>query len=685
MANTSNNSELTKPHDLLVQAQQAITELRAQIAYHNKLYYEDARPEISDYEFDQLLAQLEALEQQFPSLASTDSATQTVGGTPSKNFATVYHQYPMISLGNTYSPDGLKQFVDRIEKQLPAAKVHFVCELKFDGIALSLRYKHGRLHQVVTRGDGVKGDDITENAKQMIANIPHVIAGDNLPEEIEVRGEAVMTFAHFERLNQARATKGAEQLANPRNATAGLLKTLKPLPEHQHVLNGYMYTLFIPGQELPSHEAGIDQLIAWGFPIYPTYQTCANLAEIMIYIQHWDSARASLPLPIDGVVIKVNDLAQQNQLGLTAKSPRWAIAYKYKPQNLATTLLQVTYQVGRTGVVTPVAHLEPILLAGTTVKRATLHNASEIQRLDLHVGDTVFIEKGGEIIPKITGVDHSKRQPQRSPVTFVTHCPACGSALVKKHHKDLSYCPNVEACPCQLQGLLQHFVHRKAMDIKSIGRKTITLLIAHKLVASPADLYALRYEDIYNLAGFQDRATQHMLAGIQQSKSQPYERVLFALGIRHVGEVMAQKITEHYPEITSLAEATVEALTQVPGIGGEIAQSIVSYFQDPGNRQVIAALQAAGLQFTKDITAAPKTDTALSGKHFLISGTFTTWSREELKALIKARGGHVLPSVSRQVDYLVAGENPGPAKMNQAQAMGIAILDETQIQQLLQR
>ncbi len=666
------------------QAKQEITSLRAQIAHHNKLYYEEAQPEISDYAFDQLLAKLEALEQQFPSLSSADSATQTVGGTPSKNFTSVYHQHPMISLGNTYSPDGVKQFVERIEKQLPATTtIHFVCELKFDGIALSLLYKKGRLYKVITRGDGVKGDDITENAKHMIANIPHVITGDNLPEEIEVRGEAIMSFSNFERLNQARATTGLEPLANPRNATAGILKTLKNQAAHHKVLDCYMYSLLLPGSELPSHEIHMKQLQTWGFPIYPTYQKCGNLANIMAYIHHWDTARATLPLPIDGVVIKVNDIAQQKQLGLTAKSPRWAIAYKYKPQNLATTLAHVDYQVGRTGVVTPVAHLKPILLAGTIVKRATLHNASEIQRLDLHLGDTVFIEKGGEIIPKITGVDLSQRKPNSQPVIFITHCPACGSTLVKKHHKDLYYCPNIEACPCQLQGLLQHFVHRKAMDIRSIGRKTITLLLAHKLVASPADLYTLRYEDIYNLEGFQARATQQILEGIEASKQQPYERVLFALGIRNVGEVMVQKITDHFPDITSLAEATLEGLMQVPGVGEEIAQSIINYFQDPGNRQLLAALEAAGLQFTRKLPKPRHTSYKLAGKHFLISGTFTTWGREELKALIKEKGGGIVTAVSRQLDYLVIGDQPGPAKVQQAQALGISTLNEKQIQQML--
>lgn len=665
------------------QAKQEIASLRGQIAHHNKRYYEDAQPEISDYAFDQLLFKLASLEQQFPSLSSSDSATQTVGGTPSKNFTTIYHQHPMISLGNTYSPDEVKQFVERIEKQLPATTIHFVCELKFDGIALSLLYKQRRLHKVVTRGDGIKGDDITANAKHMIANIPQLLTGDNVPEDIEVRGEAIMSFTQFEQLNQSRAATSLEPLANPRNATAGILKTLKTHTTHHKVLDCYMYTLLLPGTELATHEMGIAQLQAWGFPIYPAYQKCSNLAAIMEYIEYWDTARAELPLPIDGVVIKVNDIPQQKQLGLTAKSPRWAIAYKYKPQNLATTLTHVDYRVGRTGVVTPVAHLQPILLAGTIVKRATLHNASEIQRLGLHLGDTVFIEKGGEIIPKITGVRLSKRKANSQPVTFITHCPACGSSLVKKHQKDLYYCPNLETCPCQLQGLLQHFVHRKAMDIRSIGCKTISLLLTHNLVSSPADLYTLRYEDIYTLAGFQARATQQMLAGIEASKQQPYERVLFALGIRHIGEVMAQKITEYFPDITSLSQATLETLMHVPGIGEESAQSILNYFQDPGNQQMMAALQAAGLQFTRQLPKRSNTSSKLAGKHFLISGTFTTWGREELKTLIKEKGGEVLTAVSRQLDYLVTGDKPGPAKVQQAQAIGISTLDEKQMQQML--
>lgn len=666
------------------QAKQEINALRVQIAGHNKLYYEYAQPEISDYAFDQLLAKLEALEKKFPTLKSSDSATQQVGGASSKNFPSVYHQQPMISLSNTYSPDGVKQFVERIQKQLPTTIIHFFCELKFDGIALSLLYKEGRLQKVVTRGDGVKGDDITENAKKMIANIPHTITGKNLPATIEVRGEAIMSLANFARLNKTRATKGLEQFANPRNATAGILKTLKTQEDYQQSLDCYMYSLLIPEKELPSQELRIAQLQAWEFPIYPTYQKCCTLEEIMTYIHHWDTARTELPLCIDGIVIKVNDIGQQNQLGLTAKSPRWAIAYKYKPKNLSTILAHVDYQVGRTGVVTPVAYLDPILLAGTIVKRATLHNASEIKRLDLHIGDTVFIEKGGEIIPKVTGVDYSKRKADSQSVTFISNCPGCDSTLIKKHQKELYYCPNIETCPYQLQGLLEHFVHRKAMDIRSIGKKTIALLLANNLVSSPADLYILKYEDISKLEGFKELSTRHMLDGIEQSKQQPYERVLFALGIRNVGEVMANKITQHYHDITSLSKATIETLMHIPGIGEEIAQRIVKYFAEPDSQELIAALQEAGLQFTKHRETKRSTFSPLSEKNFLISGILKTWSREELKDLIKERGGNILTSVSRQLDYLIVGENPGSSKISQAQAIGITILDETQILHMLQ-
>lgn len=666
------------------QAKKEIERLSQLIAYHNKLYYEEARPEISDYEFDQLLEKLIQLEQKFPSLKLSNSPTQQVGGAASKNFATVYHQYPMLSLSNTYSAEEVSQFIRRIQKQLPEASLSFFCELKFDGVAISLLYKEGKLDKAVTRGDGVKGDDITENARQ-IPTIPYEVKGANTPPAFEVRGEAFMPLAAFEKLNQERLVHGLEPLANPRNATAGTLKTLKNQLGPKRSLDCYMYSLLSEHIYLPTHEAGIQALEAWGFHISPTYKKCSSLEEVMAYINYWETAKKELPVAIDGIVIKVNDIAQQNKLGSTAKSPRWAIAYKYKPENISTVLEEVDYQVGRTGVITPVAHLRPVFLAGTTVKRATLHNASEVQRLDLHLGDTVFIEKGGEIIPKVTGVDLNKRKPDSQPVEFITHCPACGTTLVKKYAKALYYCPNTKRCPYQLQGLLKHFVHRKAMDIRSIGKQTIDLLLKHNLVHTPADLYALTYEDIRTLEGFKDLSTKNVLTGIQDSKARPFERVLFSLGIRHVGEVIARKIVQYYPDIDLLAKATVDELIAIPFIGPEIAHSITNYFENPENLEMVASLKKAGLQFTKEntISATSEGKMPLSGKNFLISGTFQNFDREELKELIRSKGGNMLTGVSSKLHYLVAGHKPGPSKIAEAQAAGVLIIDEASILEML--
>jgi DNA ligase (NAD+) len=667
------------------QAKKEIERLTALVAYHNKLYFQEARPEISDYEFDKLLEKLIKLEEQFPSLKRADSPTQQVGGVPSKNFATVYHQYPMLSLSNTYSAAEVSQFVQRIQKQLPGDAITFFCELKFDGVAISLLYKEGKLDKVVTRGDGIKGDDITENVKQ-ISTIPHIIEGEDIPPAFEVRGEAFMPLASFEKLNQERLAHGLELLANPRNATAGTLKTFRNQVGPKRALDCYMYGLLPTHMNLITHEEGIKYLEKWGFHVSPTYKKCLTLEEVMAYIDYWEATKKELPVAIDGIVIKVNDITQQNKLGSTAKSPRWAIAYKYKPENIATMLESVDYQVGRTGVITPVAHLKPILLAGTIVKRATLHNAGEIQRLDLHLGDTVFVEKGGEIIPKVTGVDLSKRKPESQPVKFITHCPACGATLIRKYEKALYYCPNTKACPYQLQGLLKHFVQRKAMDIRSIGKQTIEALIHKGLVHTPADLYALRYEDIRTLEGFKDLATRNVLDGIAHSKQRPFERVLFALGIRHVGEVIASKIVQHYPDIDLLAKASAEKLMSIPFIGPEIAHSIVNYFENPENLQLIALLKKAGLQLNKPTVKATSVEQKLplSEKNFLISGTFQNFDREELKELIRSKGGNLLTGVSSKLNYLIAGNKPGPTKINEAQALDIPIIDEAKILEMLQ-
>ena len=660
------------------EAQKEIQHLTALVRHHNVLYYQKNTPEISDYAFDQLLEKLIQLEKKFPEFRLPDSPTQTVGEKPSKNFATVYHHYPMLSLSNTYSEEEIRQFVQRTEKNLQGAPITFFCELKFDGIAVSLLYKEGALQRVATRGDGEKGDEITKNA-QTIANIPKHIQAPNLPQEFEVRGEVCMPRAYFKELNETRLILGEEPLANPRNTAAGTLKMIDTSLVAQRSLDFYPYAFRTNALTLRTHEEGIFLLKKWGFTISPTYKRCSTIEEVVAYIKHWEINRRNLPVDIDGIVIKINDLQQQERLGYTAKSPRWAIAYKYRPESVATCLEKVSYQVGRTGVVTPVAHLKPILLSGTIIKRASLYNVNEIRRLDLHLGDTVLIEKGGDIIPKVTAVANTQREPNSVPVTFIFRCPACKTSLV--HHKEdaIHYCPNEKSCPPQLIGRLKHFVHRKAMHIHSIGSSTVTLLFEKGLVRTPADLYALRYEDIHTLPGFKHIATKNLLQGIAQSKKIPFEKVLFALGIRYVGETVAKKLVQHFEHIDGLLQATIQDLITVPEVGEKIAHSVKNYFQDTANLELIAALRAAGLQFSIALTSIPTVTQSLAGKKLVISGTFQSLGRETLKNHIQQRGGKLLTAVSKNVDYLVAGQQAGQTKLATAQALNIPVLSEVEI------
>ena len=663
-----------------LEAQHEIERLTSLVNHHNELYHQRGQPEISDYEFDQLLEKLVQLEEQFPEFRLPNSPTQTVGEKSSKNFPTVQHRYPMLSLSNTYSEEEIRKFVQRTQKLLQGAPMEFFCELKFDGIAISLLYWKGSLQRVVTRGDGEKGDDITANA-QHIAHLPQRIEG--VLQEFEVRGEAFMPRSQFEALNKARLARGEESFANPRNTAAGTLKMINPGLMAQRSIDFYPYALKSDAIALKSHEEGIQCLEKWGFQVSPTYQRCVTIEEVMAYINHWEAHKDQLPVDIDGVVIKINSLEQQRQLGYTAKSPRWAIAYKYKPENLATTLERVDYQVGRTGAVTPVAHLSPILLAGTRVKRASLHNENEIKRLNLHLGDTVLVEKGGDIIPKVTGVVATKRKPGSVPVTFITHCPACNTLLVQHEEEAVHYCPNEKVCPPQLIGRLKHFVSRKAMHIDSIGAQTVALLFEEGLVRTPADLYGLRYEDIYSLEGFKDLSTKNLLQGIARSCQMPFEKVLFALGIRHVGETVAEKLVEHFQHINALRQATIEEITSVPEIGEKIAKSLQAYFQDPDNLTLVATLRDAGLQLS---VASPPIATAqqpLAGKTLVISGTFEGLSREDLKTLIKQHGGKLVAGVSKNVDYLVAGHQAGPSKLATAQSLHVTVLSEEEVIRLM--
>ena len=659
------------------EAQEEIQRLTALVQHHNVLYYQESAPDISDYAFDQLLEKLIQLENKFPDLRLPDSPTQQVGEQPTRNFAAIYHRYPMLSLSNTYSEEEINKFVQRTQKLLQGASMEFFCELKFDGVAVSLLYEEGTLERVITRGDGNKGDDITQNA-QTIATIPKRIQAEGVPQAFEVRGEALMPRAHFEELNKARLVRGEEPLANPRNTTAGTLKMINATLVAQRLLYFYPYALKAETIELKTQEEGIHLLEKWGFTTSPTYKKCSTIEEVITYINYWETHKHNLPVDIDGIVIKINNLTQQEQLGYTAKSPRWAIAYKYKPERISTTLEKVSYQIGRTGAVTPVAHLKPILLAGTTVKRASLYNANEISRLDLHLEDVVFVEKGGDIIPKITTLDAKKRTLKSTPIIFPTHCPACNTPLVQYESEAAHYCPNEKMCPPQLKGRIKHFIHRKAMYIDSIGSKKVDLLFDKGLLRTPADLYQLRYEDIYSLEGFKEVATKNLLQGIARSKQIPFEKVLFALGIRHVGETVAEKLAHHFLHIDALIQADIQDIILVPEVGEKVAHSIKDYLQDADNLKLITVLKDAGLRFSVPTAYATDERQPLAGKIFVISGNFQQLDRETLKKQIKRYGGKLLTIVSQNVDYLVAGHKAGPTKLAAAQEIGIQVLSEEQ-------
>lgn len=663
------------------QAAREIKELTETINRHNELYYQENRTEISDYEFDQLLARLAALEEQFPQFKSPDSPTQRVGGTITKEFATVYHRYPMLSLGNTYSRQELEEFDGRVKRALQDEPYEYFCELKFDGVSISLTYENGRLVRGVTRGDGVRGDDVTANIRTIRA-IPLSVKGD-VPPSFEVRGEVFLPRKVFEALNREREDIGEERYANARNTAAGTLKMQDSSEVARRKLDCYVYSLLGEDLDVESHEEGIHLLEKWRFNVSPTYRKCASLKDVFGYIDEWETKRLTLPLETDGAVIKINSLSQQERLGYTAKSPRWAIAYKYKPESLSTRLKSITYQVGRTGAITPVAELEPVFLSGTTVKRASLHNANEIARLDLRVGDYVFVEKGGEIIPKVTGVDLARRPPEAEPVKYITNCPECGTPLIRQEGEAAHYCPNTTGCPPQITGRIEHFIQRRAMDIDSLGERTIGQLYRLGLVKSPADLYDLTREDIMKLEGFKELSTQNVLKGIEASKNASFANVLFALGIRYVGQTVAAKLARHFRNIDNLANASVEELLAAPEVGEKIAQSIWSFFRDPENMREIERLKKAGLSFAAEEKTVPQVSNKLNNKSFVISGVFQKYERDELKELIVSNGGRVLSSVSGKLDYLLAGENMGPAKLEKAKKNGVTIISEEEFESLL--
>jgi DNA ligase (NAD+) len=665
----------------LPEARSRIRWLTEQINHHNHLYYVEAKPVISDYEFDQLLAELVRLEREFPSLRQPDSPSLRVGGGITKEFPTVLHQYPMLSLGNTYSEEELRDFDGRVAKGLGTSSYEYFCELKFDGVSISLIYENGVLTRAITRGDGVKGDEVTANVRT-IRSLPLRVRAENVPPRFEVRGEIYLSRKNFERLNEEREAAGEELYANARNTAAGTLKLQDSAEVARRRLDCFVYFL-LGVDEFTTHSAGIHQLETWGFPVSRTYHRASDINQVIDYIHRWEHGRHELPLETDGVVIKVNDLAQQEQLGFTAKSPRWAIAYKYKPENVSTHLKGITYQVGRTGAITPVAELQPVFLAGTTVKRASLHNANEIARLDLHENDFVFVEKGGEIIPKVTGVDLARRKPAAAVVQYITHCPECKTRLERKEGEAAHYCPNDTGCPPQIKGRIEHFIHRKAMDIDSLGERTIGMLYDSGLVRRASDLYRLTKADLLTLEGFKDKSAQNVLDGIAQSREIPFERVLFALGIRYVGQTVAQKLARYFKSIDAIAAATPEQLLQAPEVGEIITQSVAAYFKNPEHRQEIEKLKAAGLQFTSTEVEPEKKSSVLANQSFVISGVFKNYERDQLHDLIVAHGGRVLSAVSGKLDYLVAGENMGPAKREKAEKLGVKIISEEEFEKML--
>ncbi len=667
--------------------QQRIAELSEQIHYHNQKYYQEHLSEISDYDFDMLLEELTSLEATHPHLKRADSPTQRVGGAVTKDFATIAHRYQMLSLGNTYSQEELNDFDKRIKKiltdeNIPLHTLEYICELKFDGVSISLTYQNGSLSTGVTRGDGVQGDDVTHNVKT-IKTLPLRITHPTAPTEFEVRGEIFMSHKVFEQLNKERETAGEALYANPRNTASGSLKQQDSKEVARRKLDAYLYYLL--GENLPyaTHEEAIKALETWGFQISPTYRKCADIQAVMDYINEWESKRKTLPLETDGVVIKVNSLDQQRILGFTAKSPRWAIAYKYKAESISTPLESITYQVGRTGAITPVAELKPVQLAGTTVKRASLHNANEIERLDLRLGDTVFVEKGGEIIPKVTAVDLAKRPAHTIPLVYITHCPECNTQLIRREGEAQHYCPNEKGCPPQVKGRIEHFISRDALKIDGLGGETIDKMYQLGLVNNIADLYDLTIDKLTRLPNFKTKSIQNALEGLEESKKQPFAQVLFGIGIRHVGKGGAKRLTEHFKNMDALMTATLEELTSVGDVGDKTAQSVFDFLKEPENQGIIARLKAAGLQMEVGAnTAAAESDT-LAGKSFVISGTFTKFTREELTAKIITNGGKISSSVSAKLDYLVAGENMGPAKLDKAKQLNIKIVSEDEFLDML--
>ena len=688
------------------EAAKRIKELSEAIEHHNRLYYLEAKPSISDYEFDKMLEELIALESKFPEFKSVDSPSQRVGGGITREFETVVHKYPMLSLGNTYSEEEVREFDQRIRK-LAGDQFEYICELKFDGVAIGLTYENGRLVRAVTRGDGVQGDDVTANVRT-IRSIPLVLQPGDYPDAFEIRGEVFMPRPVFDRLNEEMYRQLEEDgyneeeitdrlMKNPRNAAAGTIKMQDSAMVAKRGLDCILY--FIYGENLPfkTHYESLKKAREWGFKTSEYVIKTSTLEGVFSFIDEWDEGRRSLPYDTDGVVIKVNEYAVQRELGFTAKSPRWAIAYKYKAESAVTELLSISYQVGRTGAITPVANLKPVQLSGTTVKRASLHNSYQIEKLDIREHDHVHVEKGGEIIPKITAVELSLRKPGAHRIKFIEKCPECNTGLVRKEGEAQHYCPNSMGCPPQIKGRIEHFISRKAMDINSLGEGKVELLYQAGLINDPSDLYQLKFEDLLGLeriieedgskprkVTLQEKSVKKILAGIAESRTKSFEKVLYAIGIRYVGETVAKKLARHFNSLEALQSAGKEQLLEAPEVGDKIADSILEFFSDKANLKFLDKLREAGLHMenTPDQKTVVLSD-KLSGKAFVVSGVFSTFTRDELKSLIESHGGKVQSGVSSKTDYLVAGEESGPSKLEKARNLGVSVIDEKEFLKLI--
>ena len=659
-----------------------IYKLREELHTHNYNYYVLNAPVIGDIEFDHLMRELQDLEAKHPEVYDENSPTMRVGSDISKDFVQVEHKYPMLSLGNTYSEEEVTDFYERVRKSLNE-DFEICCEMKFDGTSISLTYEDGKLVRAVTRGDGVKGDDVTDNVKT-IRTIPLVLKGDNYPQSFEIRGEILMPWDVFEMLNKEREAREEPLFANPRNAASGTLKLQNSSVVASRKLDAYLYYLL--GDNLPcdGHYENLQEARKWGFKISDTTRKVKTLQEVFDFIKYWDTERKNLPVATDGIVLKVNSLRQQKNLGYTAKSPRWAIAYKFQAEKALTRLQKVTYQVGRTGAITPVANLDPVQLSGTIVKRASLHNADIIASLDLHEGDMVYVEKGGEIIPKITGVDTASRMADSKPVEFITHCPECGEPLTRFEDEAAHYCTNEDSCPPQIKGKIEHFISRKAMNIEGLGPETVDLFYQEGMIDNAADLYELKEEEIARLERFGEKSAQNIMAGLEASKQVGFERVIFALGIRFVGETVAKKLARSVKNIDTLMSATKEQLVAIDEIGEKIAESIIHFFSSEKNRTLVERLKAAGLKMEMNAEQTANVSNLLEGQSVVISGVFSVHSRDEYKDIIEKHGGKNVGSISKKTSFILAGENMGPSKLEKAQALGIKIMSETEFLSMIE-